>query len=149
MHKPTDRQVSLDIPTDPIEVLIAEAVVFITNQKAKSPSINLSHARINSRNTINTAQLNSKTTKNPELLPSSIKWNGLLEPLLNLMAYYYQFDLKIIGKPPPIPIEINLSMQNTKLMEVVHYLNEVHTEEFTLIYNSETHVLELIYATKT
>ena len=130
---------------DPYERMIAEAVVTATLATQSSDPINVNLISRNEATLSFNEDPPNQKTKILSSPPASVFWNGPIEPLLNLIAQYYELELIISGAQPVLSIQINVSSTGLDFSELIELLSSLNPNQFTINFRSESQILELIY----
>ena len=77
--------------------------------------------------------------------PTSLDWNGPLEPLLKKIAEASHYKLRIIGKKPGIPIIITLREKDKPMAEIVRNVQYQSEPNATIVLFPGSKTMELRY----
>jgi len=125
--------------------MIAEAIVtaILATQSSDPTNVNLI-----SRNEATLSFYEDPPNQKTKILsspPASVFWNGPIEPLLSMIAQYYELELIISGAQPVLSIQINVSSTGLDFSELIELLSGLKPNQFTINFRSEPQILELIY----
>jgi len=125
--------------------MIAEAIVtaILATQSSDPTNVNLI-----SRNEATLSYNQDPPNQKTKILsspPASVFWNGPIEPLLNMIAQYYELESIISGAQPVLSIQVNVSSTGLEFSELIKLLSRLKPNQFTINFRSEPQILELIY----
>lgn len=79
-------------------------------------------------------------------MPTSIDWDGPVGPLVQQIANATNYKLKVLGKPPSIPIIVSVSAKNTPIGNVLRDVGYQSGKKAAIVVFPSTHTIELRYA---
>ncbi|MBN1684886.1 MAG: type IVB secretion system lipoprotein DotD [Gammaproteobacteria bacterium] len=79
-------------------------------------------------------------------MPTSIDWNGPIEPLIKQIAIITNYTVRTEGKTPSLPIIINVSAKDTPVGEILRDISYQCGDRAQIVVFPSTHVIELRYA---
>jgi defect-in-organelle-trafficking protein DotD len=77
---------------------------------------------------------------------ASVDWSGPIEPLLERIAKISGFRLRVLGKEPPIPVLVSLSVRNVTLSQMLRDAALQAGKKADVLVYSNIGVIELRYA---
>ncbi|HCU05449.1 MAG TPA: LuxR family transcriptional regulator [Coxiellaceae bacterium] len=79
-------------------------------------------------------------------VPTSIDWNGPVEPLVRQIAQATSYQLKVLGKAPSIPIIVTASEKNTPVGDILRDIGYQCGKRASVIVYPSRRIIELRYA---
>lgn len=79
-------------------------------------------------------------------IPSSIDWSGPVEPLVQQIANATNYQLKILGSRPSIPIIVSISAKNTPMGDILRDVGYQCGKHAQIILYPSRRIIELRYA---
>ncbi len=79
-------------------------------------------------------------------IPSSIDWNGPIEPLIQQIANATSYKLKILGKSPAIPVIVSISAHDTSMGDILRNIGYQGKNRAHVVIFPSTRTIELRYA---
>ena len=125
--------------------MIAEAIVTAILATQSSDPINVNLISRNEATLSFYEDPPNQKTKIFSSPPASVFWNGPIEPLLSMIAQYYELELIISGAQPVLSIQVNVSSTGWEFSELIKLLSRLKPNQFTINFRSEPQILELIY----
>jgi defect-in-organelle-trafficking protein DotD len=143
-HKtPTDtlKKPPMNAPSDDASVRLVEAASSVSN------SLN-ELAQIEAASTAPGATGKPLPESESYALQSkaSVDWSGPIEPLLQRIAKISGFQLRILGKEPPIPVLVSLSAKNVTLAQMLRDAALQAGNKADVLVYSSSRIIELRYA---
>lgn len=77
---------------------------------------------------------------------ASIDWTGPIEPIVRNIASVTGYQLRVIGKAPPIPVLVSVSKKNTPLAVILRDAAYQCGDKVDIIVYPNSKVIELRYA---
>jgi len=79
---------------------------------------------------------------------ASIDWAGPIEPLLQKLAKASHYNVRVIGRRPPIPIIISVNAKNTSLADILRDVSFQANQQATIMLYPHKRLMELRYLNK-
>ena len=76
-----------------------------------------------------------------------LDWSGPIEPLLYKIASMTNYQLKILGNPPPIPVLVSIEGQNRVIADILKDAGLQATKQAGIVVYPELRIIELRYHT--
>jgi defect-in-organelle-trafficking protein DotD len=77
---------------------------------------------------------------------TSVDWSGPVEPLVQQLANVGNYQLRVLGKKPAIPVLVSVYDKNTMLADVIRDVGYQCGRRATIVVFPESRVIELRYA---
>ena len=77
---------------------------------------------------------------------TSIDWSGPVEPLVRQMARVADYRVRILGRPPAIPVMVSVYDKNMMIADILRDVGYQCGRRATLVVYPESRVIELRYA---
>lgn len=139
----TDQAVTPTAPaanTDDASTKLAEAAT----------SISQSLTNLNAIEKASAPPINNKTLPYPTNYDmtqlASVDWSGPIEPLLQRIAGMCNYQVRVLGKRPAIPVLVALSAKETPLGYIVRDTNFQAGSKASVVVYPEIRIIELRYA---
>lgn len=91
-----------------------------------------------------------KEPPNPETygmnIPTSIDWDGPVEPLVQQIANVANYKLHVLGTAPAIPIIVSISAQDTAIGDILRDVGYQSGNQAQIVVFPSTRIIELRYA---
>jgi len=78
-------------------------------------------------------------------IPTSIDWNGPVEPLVRQIANATNYKLNVLGKPPAIPVIVSISAKDTPMGDILRDVGYQSGKRANIVIFPSTHRIELRY----
>jgi len=79
-------------------------------------------------------------------IPTSIEWNGPVEPLVKQIAEATSYQLKVLGQAPSIPIIVTVSEKNTPVGDILRDIGYQCRKRASVVIYPSRRIIELRYA---
>lgn len=79
-------------------------------------------------------------------VPTSIDWDGPVEPLVKQIAQVANYQLRVLGTKPTIPIIVSVSAQNTPIGDILRNVGYQCGNKAMIVVFPSTRIIELRYA---
>lgn len=99
----------------------------------------------NVMNAINTAPL--VTVRGGMGCKATLDWSGPIEPLLHEIARLTDYQVKILGNTPPIPVIVSINVENRVIADIVKDAGLQAGKRANLVVYPSSKIIELRYAT--
>lgn len=138
---PTTKKPPMNAPSDDASVRLVEAASSVSN------SLN-ELAQIEAASTPPAAVGKPLPESESYALQSkaSVDWSGPIEPLLERIARMSNFQLRVLGKEPPIPVLVSLSAKNITLAQMLRDAALQAGNKADVLVYSNSRIIELRYA---
>lgn len=77
---------------------------------------------------------------------SSVDWSGPVEPLVQQIAKMSNYRLRVLGRPPAIPVLVTVYDKNMMLGDILRDVGYQAAKRATIVVFTDSRVIELRYA---
>jgi defect-in-organelle-trafficking protein DotD len=74
-----------------------------------------------------------------------VDWSGPIEPLINEVAVYSDYKLKVVGVAPAIPVLIDIANDNIAIGDIIRQAHLQAKERVNLVIYPKSKTIELRY----
>ena len=82
-------------------------------------------------------------------IPTSIDWDGPVEPLLQQISNAANYHLRVVGTKPAIPIIVSVTAQDQALGDILRNVGYQCKNQAQVVVFPSTNVIELRYSART
>jgi defect-in-organelle-trafficking protein DotD len=75
----------------------------------------------------------------------TIDWVGGAEPLVRNIAQRLQYDVVVVGAPPPVPVVVEIRQNERTVVEALRNIGEQATQYIDLVVNTQARKIEIRY----
>jgi defect-in-organelle-trafficking protein DotD len=79
-------------------------------------------------------------------IPTSIDWDGPIEPLIQQIANAANYKLRVLGSPPAIPVIVSISAKDTAIGDILRDIGYQSGQQAQVVVFPSTRIIELRYA---
>lgn len=138
--KATFKKPPMNNPSDDATIKLAEAAVSVSDsmlEMAKIEKVITPPKKDNTLTIPNAYNLQAR---------ASVDWSGPIEELTSRITKASHFKMRILGKAPPMPILINLSIKDESLAEILRNIDYQAGKKASIHVYPNSQVVELRYA---
>jgi len=136
----TFKKPPMNNPSDDASIKLAEAAVSVSDsmlEMAKVEKVIIPQNKDNTLTIPNAYNLQAR---------ASVDWSGPIEELTARIAKAAHFKLRILGKPPAVPVLISLSIKDESLAEILRNIDYQAGKKAYIYVYPNSQVVELRYA---